>query len=116
MPRIFSYLALAIFFASPAWAETQGTFTAFRWNQGYRAEREPLLEQSMTEAEFREVVNQGKLPSSEQIYRGCYLVHYQPERAARKIASVAKPVAETYRVCLPRQNLTPTASPLSTKQ
>jgi len=112
MSRIFSYLAILCLFAIPARAEERGTFTAFRWNQGFRAEREPLLSQAMTEKEFREVVDQGNLPASEQVYRGCYLVHYQPAKADRELASVPKPAAETYRVCVPNKKPTPNASPL----
>lgn len=110
MRRIFSYLALLVLTAGPALAEDHGTFTAFRWNQGFRADRDPLLETEMSELEFQTMVKEARLPEDGNLYRGCYLVHYRSSDMSRSLASTGKPVAQTYRICVPSQDSTPAAS------
>ena len=112
MPRIISYLALLLYMTGQAHAEDRGTFTAFRWNQGFRAERDPLLEMAMGETEFQTLVKEARLPENGNLYRGCYLVHYRSADKGRSLASTGKPVAQTYRICVPTQDPTPDASPL----
>jgi hypothetical protein len=86
--------------ARPEMAE--GKLSIFRWNQGYRAEREPVFVGKMREAEFRSMVKDGKLPQNEEIYAGCYLAHFEAEKKVdRALASTtdAKPKSEVFRIC-----------------
>lgn len=101
MFQSFSYLAILMLLPIPTEAANHGTFTVFRWNQGYRADTNALIEKPITEVEFRALVKNAQLPEHDSIYRGCYLVNYQPQPAGRLIASETKPVSETYRICVP---------------
>lgn len=105
MPRYaFCLLSLALIsfqaLARPEAAE--GKLSIFRWNQGYRAEREPVFVGKMSEAKFRSMVKDGKLPESEEIYSGCYLAHFEAEKKAERSpasAGDAKPKSELFRIC-----------------
>jgi hypothetical protein len=80
----------------------EGKLSIFRWNQGYRAEREPVFVGKMRETEFRSMVKEGKLPESEEIFAGCYLAHYEAEKKADRSpasASDVKPKSEVFRIC-----------------
>lgn len=80
----------------------EGKLSIFRWNQGFRAEREPVFVGKMPETEFRSMVKAGKLPEKEEIYSGCYLAHFEAEKKADRApasATEAKPKSELFRIC-----------------
>lgn len=103
MANVFRYLAL-VFLLAPALAQavpaadSAGEFSLFLWRPGFRVEREPVLEQKMSETDFRRLVKEKRLPKSEAIYNGCYLAHFQAP-TVRAPAAVGKPKAETLRIC-----------------
>lgn len=109
MPR-YALTALIIALLSPiAFARpeiTEGKLSIFRWNQGYRAEREPVFVGKVEEGEFRTMVKEGKLPENEEIYSGCYLAHFEAEKkkerapaSAAATATEVKPKSEVFRIC-----------------
>jgi len=100
---VYAFLGLALV-SAPAFAKpetAQGKLSIFRWNQGFRAEREPVFVGKMPEKEFRSMVKEGKLPESSEIYAGCYLAHFEAEKSDRAPASAAKakPKSEVFRIC-----------------
>jgi hypothetical protein len=100
---VYALLGLALL-SMPAFAKpeaNQGKLSIFRWNQGFRAEREPVFVGKMPEKDFRSMVKDGKLPESEEIYSGCYLAHFEAEKSERAPASTteAKPKSEIFRIC-----------------
>jgi len=99
MSWILRFFALFLLPLSVSGAD-QGTLTLFRWNEGYRAEREAVLEQNVSESDFRQMVDSGKLPEHQKIFRGCYLAHFR-KSAGRTPASEGTPKAEIYRICVP---------------
>jgi hypothetical protein len=100
---VYAFLGFALL-SPPALAKpeaTQGKLSIFRWNQGFRAEREPVFVGKMPEKDFRSMVRDGKLPESKEIYSGCYLAHFEAEKPDRAPASAteAKPKSEVFRIC-----------------
>jgi hypothetical protein len=100
---VYALLGMALL-SAPAFAKpeiAQGKLSIFRWNQGFRAEREPVFVGKMPEKEFRSMVKDGKLPESREIYSGCYLAHFEAEKSNRAPASAdqTKPKSEIFRIC-----------------
>jgi hypothetical protein len=104
---LFTLLGLALL-SFPAMARSEiseGKLSIFRWNKGYRAEREPVFTGKMQETEFRSMVKEGKLPENEEIYSGCYLAHFEANnKTARAPASAneaaqPRPKSEIFRIC-----------------
>jgi hypothetical protein len=100
MFRLFTYLAM-MFFSAPAIAADaqgpQGIVTLFRWNPGFRAERQPAFEQKISRSEFEKMLHAQRLPGGSAIYAGCYLAHFRADQA-RSPASV-EPKSEIFRLC-----------------
>lgn len=105
MPRYALFLlslALISFQALARPEAPEGKLSIFRWNQGYRAEREPVFIGKMSETNFRSMVKEGKLPENEEIYSGCYLAHFEAEKKAERApasTTEAKPKSEVFRIC-----------------
>lgn len=96
--RIIFILGL---FCLNASGQEPGKLELFRWNPGFRAEREPAYSAPMTEEAFAALLKGSQPLPSAEIYAGCYLAHF--ERAKPQGRNVASALgflkAETRRVC-----------------
>ena len=96
--RIIFILGL---FCLNASGQEPGKLELYRWNPGFRAEREAAFSATMTEEEFGELLKGTKPLPSKELYSGCYLAHFERAKAsARNVAStLGFHKAETRRVC-----------------
>lgn len=100
------FLLLA-FLSFPALADSlpKGKLSLYRWNPGYRAETEASATIELSETEYESFLKESVLPeaATNELFRGCYLSHFERPRAGRALASEkARPKAEVFRVCLSR--------------
>lgn len=83
-----------------------GTLSLYRWENGYKASNHIEQKLSINEEDFSQFLKSGRHKSIEnrQLFKGCYLAHFdRGVTQARSPASV-KPKEELHRICfLPNQ-------------